>query len=179
VNRPKVEANCCRNSERASELHLGGRGDEEGKGRAPVGVRADGAGSGLQVIPRPILPARTGADQPFGADLVPRGVGHDDGHARPGVVDQQILECRVAQELQRSGAVGGQRGGEPLQVPSGTKAANRSRAAPLISWSSRWSRRTGQRTLSARSRFCQTAATISLIGQVSCSGCSSTRVEAR
>jgi hypothetical protein len=65
-------------------------------------------------------------------------VGHDDGHARPGGVDQQILERRVAQELQRGGAVGGQRGGEPLQVPSGTKAANRSRAAPLISWSSRW-----------------------------------------
>jgi hypothetical protein len=35
VNRPKVEANCCRNSEGASELHLGGQGDEEGKGRAP------------------------------------------------------------------------------------------------------------------------------------------------
>jgi len=53
VNRPKVEANCCRNSEGASELHLGGRGDEERKGRAPVEVRADGAGADLQVVPRP------------------------------------------------------------------------------------------------------------------------------
>ena len=45
-------------------------GGEDGAGRAPVGVRAGGAGAGLQVVPRLILPARTGADQPFGADLV-------------------------------------------------------------------------------------------------------------
>ena len=38
---------------------------EDGAGRAPVGVRMGGAGAGLQVVPRLILPARTGADQSF------------------------------------------------------------------------------------------------------------------
>ncbi len=122
--------------------------------------RADIFGEGGEVIGWFVLLAIGAAHEPFGGDCRPGALVIDyEGALAALVVDQQVLKGGIAQEGECAGEVrldaAGQVRANSATSPSGTKAANWSRASPDISLSMRWRRLTRQRVLYSRSRLAQ------------------------